>query len=309
MFSGYGIFCSANIYLTLFCSMVISNCSSSFLTPFSVPYSLGKPDEVFELKKKLNEVSGLNVTGSDQVALIDDEKGSIFYYDLIAGNVLHDISFSESADFEDLVIHGDTSYALKSDGTITEIISNGDTVVSVKTYDTPLDEFNDTEGLCYDAKRNALLIACKGKPTFIENDKRYRGRKAIYRFDLSTMKLNETPLFLIDVHKVEGIILGMQKNIIRRIMSLYNLSTKAVFQPSGIAIHPQTGEIYVISAVGNVLLILTEEGKILHAMKLSNKLYIQPEGITFDSTGILFIANEGKTGKGNILKFEYKKQG
>ncbi len=307
MLSGYGVFCSATLYVTLFCSLLISTCTSTLLNPFYVPYSLGKPDKEYKLEKKLKEVSGLNITGNDEAALIDDEKGALYYYNLSTNRVLRSIKFSKKADYEDLVILGDTAFILKSDGSLSEIILNENENVHAVVHDTPLDDFNDTEGLCYDRNNGVILIACKGRAGFTD-EKKYRYQKAIYSFNPVTKKLNEKPVILIDVRKVERMILGMQKNLIRRVMNLYNLSTKSIFQPSGIAIHPVTGEIYVISAVGNVLLILNQEGKIMHAIKLSTKLFKQPEGIAFDSSATLYIANEGKSGKGTILRFSYKEK-
>ncbi len=304
---------SGNIYFSMHsmifgCLLFISTCHSTLLTPFNVPYKLSKPDEIYKLKKSLNEVSGLNITPSGDVVLIDDERGSVFYYNLVREKVVRTIPFSKGGDCEDLYITHDTIYVLKSNGDLVELIGvdSSNSQVRIRSIDTGLHSSNDTEGLCYDPKRKMFLIACKGKPGLENFSEQYKGRKAIYQFNPKTRMLNTTPAILIDVHKVESMILGMQKNVIRRIMNLYSLTTKSVFQPSGIAVHPFTGDIYVISAVGNVLLVMDEDGKIKDVIKLSSKLFMQPEGITFDQAGNLFISNEGKSGKGNILKFSQK---
>jgi DNA-binding beta-propeller fold protein YncE len=74
-----------------------------------------------------------------------------------------------------------------------------------------------------------------------------------------------------------------------------------------LAIHPFTRDIYVIASVGKLLVVLNPEGKIKHVIKLPVSVFKQPEGIAFDSAGNLFITNEGRNGKGNILKFLYLK--
>jgi DNA-binding beta-propeller fold protein YncE len=79
------------------------------------------------------------------------------------------------------------------------------------------------------------------------------------------------------------------------------------FAPSGIAIHPATKDIYVISSAGKQLLILSAAGKIKSSHKLNSKHFTQPEGISFSANGDLYISNEGKGGNGNILLFRYKK--
>jgi uncharacterized protein YjiK len=74
---------------------------------------------------------------------------------------------------------------------------------------------------------------------------------------------------------------------------------------SGIAIHPKTNDIYVLAASTNSLLILNQSGRIIGLHKLSNKIFEQPEGITFDDECNLFIASEGIKKKAKIFKFKY----
>jgi uncharacterized protein YjiK len=81
------------------------------------------------------------------------------------------------------------------------------------------------------------------------------------------------------------------------------IETAFGFAPSALAIHPTSGEIYVLGSVGNRLLIMSPEGIINQTARLDHPLFKQPEGITFSPTGDLFISNEGRDGKANILKF------
>jgi DNA-binding beta-propeller fold protein YncE len=78
------------------------------------------------------------------------------------------------------------------------------------------------------------------------------------------------------------------------------------FQPSGIAVHPVTGNIYIIAAVGNLVLIYSRSGDILAMIKIESKYHKQPEGICFEPDGTLYIANEGDDDKGTILQFKMK---
>src|SRR4030095_617058 len=100
--------------------------------------------------------------------------------------------------------------------------------IRIRLFETGLHKSNDTEGLCYDPKRKMILIACKGKPGLENFTEQYKGRKAIYKFNPKTKLLNPTPAILINVHKVESMLLGMQKDAIRRIMNLYSLPPKSV---------------------------------------------------------------------------------
>ena len=83
------------------------------------------------------------------------------------------------------------------------------------------------------------------------------------------------------------------------------IESETSFQPSGIAIHPIDGEIYIISSVGKLLIILDRRGKVLEVKALDPKIFRQPEGICFSPAGDMFISSEGQGGKGYILKFKF----
>src|SRR5204863_2389137 len=103
---------------------------------------------------------------------------------------------------------------------------------------------------------------------------------------------------------VQKLARGTYSNVIEKLIHFY---TKAgavhTFEPSGIAIHPVTRDLYIISSVGKVLVIISPDGHLSNVIQLNPKVFKQPEGIAFNSKGDLFITNEGKQGKGNILEF------
>ena len=79
------------------------------------------------------------------------------------------------------------------------------------------------------------------------------------------------------------------------------------FQPSGIAVHPVSGNIYIIASVGNLLMVYSRESIMLAMIKLRTKYFPQPEGICFSPDGSLYISNEGDEDEATILRFERKK--
>jgi len=66
------------------------------------------------------------------------------------------------------------------------------------------------------------------------------------------------------------------------------------FSPSGIAIHPTTYQIYILSSQGKTLSIFDSSKKLVAIIFLNKKEHLQPEGICFSPDGDLFISNEGK---------------
>jgi uncharacterized protein YjiK len=268
------------------------------------PYNITKPDKEMKLDKMLTEVSGLSFISETEVALIQDEIGSIFFYDIEKNTITKKITFDKKGDYEDLKIIGDTGYVLRSDGNLVELSGLTDGHVRENKLNTALSGKNNTEGLCYDEKKKLLLIACKGKPEMTKKGQDFENKKAVYSFDPVTKTLSDTPYVLVDVNEVQQISRGKYSNVIEKLIRFYTKAgTVHSFEPSGISIQPFSRDLYIISSVGKVLVIVSPDGRLSNVISLDPKVFKQPEGIAFDAKGNLYISNEGKHGKGNILEF------
>jgi uncharacterized protein YjiK len=256
---------------------------------FKPPYDFSEPEKTLTLSIDLKEISGLSLTPKkSQLAAIGDEKGQIFFINIENGKIERAPIFREKGDFEDLVMLSDSVWCVKSDGDLYKITDLDQTTPTSEKYKSGFlsSERDDVEGLCFDEKNNRLLLACKGV-TDSFNVRRFMV------FDLKTNKFDEKPAFSLDPCDVEKMIAGGKKG--------------KPFSPSGIAIHPKTGDFYVISSVGKVLAVLSSEGVLKAAIKLDKELLPQPEGITFAPDGTLYISTEGKKGEGMILIFSQTK--
>jgi uncharacterized protein YjiK len=269
-------------------------------------YDLKNPDANFELPTYLEEISGLSCYGKDRIACIQDEKAIIYVLSIEKEEIIKAYDFGDDADYEDIAIVGKTAFILRNNGQIFRVKNFENKDLKVKKVQTPLKEKNDTEGMAFDALSNSLFISCKASPS-IEQENLYEGYKAVYKFDLGAEKLIKTPHFLIDLEILDSYIdhNAFTKFSIQFAKRLGFIESETNFQPSGIAIHPLSGQIYIISSVGKLLIIMSSSGKVLDVQELDATLFRQPEGICFSPTGDLFISNEGQGGKGYILKFQY----
>ena len=177
----------------------------------------------------------------------------------------------------------------------------------VKKYETDLSKRNDLEGLCHDPENDRLLMAGKGHP-FID-DTEGKHKKGIHAFDLDKKKLSSRPVYLVDLEELKYF---RKYNTMTRlgIDLMANLDSSkgdVTFQPSGIAIHPETGNIYLIGAVGDLLIVLHPSGEMLAMVELEDRLFNQPEGICFGPDHELYISNEAGEKSATILKFPMKK--
>lgn len=272
---------------------------------YSFPFLLDLPDARYTLPSFLEEISGLSYYQKDRLACVQDEKANIYILEPKKDLRISKYDFGKDGDYEDITIAGNTAYVLRNDGRIFRIKNLEKKELKVKTFKTPLTERNDTEGIAFDSLTNSLLIACKGSPS-IDKKNPYKGSRAIYRFDLDSKELQKEPCFLIDLDKLESYRDRgtFNKFSLKLAKKLGMVKSETSFQPSGIAIHPVHGHIYIIASIGKLLLVMDREGRILDIRDLDANLFRQPEGICFSPSGDLFISSEGQGGRGYILKFK-----
>jgi len=273
------------------------------------PYDLQKPEAIWKPARKLREISGLSFLSPDNIISIQDEKGFLFLLDTKNGKIIDKIKFAKDGDYEGLELVNQDVWVVKSNGDLYQVknFQNKNLRETIK-YKTPLSAHNDVEGLAFDALDSTLLIACKGYP-FLEKRKKAKHFKAVYKFDLKAKKLLEKPYLLLALDSLKK-----YKNYsksdelgIELVSTIDESEGDPTLQPSGIAIHPQSKNIYILSSVGKTLLILNPDGEMKALLKLDKKLHPQPEGICFAPDGTLYISNEGKKSKARILSYKEKK--
>jgi len=298
---------SAVGFLLIAIATFISKCTAPLDKEHAFPYDLSEPAEKYVLQRKITEVSGLSLVSRSEVALVQDEDGILFFFNLDEGKVTNKVVFAGKGDYEDLRVMGDTGYVLRSDGTLFQLmnLSHASSGIGKTIIKTGLTSKNNTEGLCYDRRRQALLIACKNDPGEHSTGEK---EKAIYSYNPHTRVLSDTPVVRIRIHDVEKLAYGMGQNIVQKYMRFYRKTKQSTFQPSGLSMNPVTGDLYVISSVGNLLVVVDSTSKVKHAIRLPRKIFKQPEGIDFDPSGNLYVSNEGRSGKGNVLKFPFMKE-
>jgi uncharacterized protein YjiK len=274
----------------------------TLLDGYSFPYKLRNPDATYAMPKDLEEISGLGMSPDDQtIVAVQDEDGKIFMIDPENGQVKKDIKFWKDGDYEGVEWVEDAIYVVKSSGTIYEVTDLEAEEPKTEKYNFFLDGDNDVEGLAYDKNQQQLLLACKAKAG---HENSYKYKKGIYAFDLKRKELLESPAYFISLDSINAF-LKKDPNIrkLEKLLEFFNPEEPFGFAPSGLAIHPQTGNLYITSSVGKMLLVLSRDGKIIHIEKLDKDIHRQPEGLCFTRDGKLYIANEGKGGDGKIHFF------
>lgn len=261
-------------------------------TPFRLPYTLNEPDATFVLDHVLEEISGLTMSADGRHLWgVQDEDGLLFLLDRTDGSILDKHEFWKDGDYEGIETVEQDLYVVKSTGTLYRVIRPGQADQQVEKYNEFLDGDNDVEGLAYDKANNRLLLACKADAGLSPEEE---AAKAIYAFNLSTMTMQRDPAYCIRKQDVQEYLnLTPALRNIEKIVDFFDPDDNDLgFSPSGIALHPRTGHLYILSSVGKLLMVLQPDGALLHIEKLNKDIHQQPEGICFASDGTLYISNE-----------------
>ena len=243
----------------------------------NLPYDFENPTEKFELPDKLKEISGLSYYKNNQLVCVNDEQGEVFIYDTQEKKIVDKIPFGKDGDYEGVEVVGDEVFVLKSNGKL-KGFKIGEAFE--REIDCSKPEVIEYEGLGYDPKSKYLLLVAKERTKDVDE------KKMIYAYDFDRKILFKH--------------IAIPEEQVRDEANGKN------FKPSGIAVHPKTGQIFVIASNGKKLLVLSEKGQKEALISLNSTMYQQPEGICFSANGDLFISSEGKEGKGYILRFRVK---
>lgn len=265
---------------------------SAYYTPQQLSENVKKLDltivNSWELPDALREVSGIDWIGDDKLAAIEDEDGIIYIYDLKVKKITKEIEFADDGDYEGIAVNGKNAYVMRSDGLLFEALNYQSDQITTKTYQSKMSHKNNVETLALDAKNNRLLTAPKDEDP---NDENIKG---VYAFDLKGQAMLSDLIFKVDMKD-------------KALKDYEEKKSYKTFRPSDLAVHPKTGELYVLEGVNPKLLIMNKNGDIKKVFKLDKDDFAQPEGITFSPDGRLFISNEAHGKTATILEVRLNK--
>ena len=287
--------CAVRIYKVIIlsllpaCCFLINACGGAEKggTTFPSPpgYNLNKPI-VSKLPPMLDEISGILYYPKDKsVFAIHDERGWLYKIHTGKTRKIEKWKYATGADFEDIVLIDSMFFAIKSNGSMVAFSFKSPDSPIVKSFKLPPNDKREFETLYYDSVRKELLMVCKD----CESDK--KNMTSVFAFDYQQLKYRDSPVFHIDAREIEK--------------ALGDKIPK--FKPSAGAINPRTGDLFLVSAVNKVLVVIGNDNKVKDVFQLNPKLFKQPEGLTFTPGGDLLISNESADiGPATILLFKYQ---
>lgn len=248
-------------------------------------YNFGEV-QTHKLDLKLKEISGIVWDREvDEFLTHIDEKGILFVLDKETKAIKKEYRFGDKADYEDIAIYNNEPYILRSDGQVFKIVRNDSAAVLVEAGKLDISGKNDFETMYADTTRKALIVICKNC------DLDSKQTVSAFAFYPDSLHFDSTPVFKIDAEAVKT-------------MSPHKTSK---FQPSAASIHPVLKKLFIVSSASSQLVITDLNGKVESVFELGVKMFPQPEGLTFKSSGDMYISNEAATNpKATILRFVYR---
>lgn len=248
-------------------------------------YDLANPI-VIKLPLELDEISGLTFYKNDSsLFAITDELGLLYKIKPGTQTEVSKWKFGDPGDYEEVVLVDSTFYVLESRGNISSVrfFESGSAVR--KDYVFPYPGKNEFESLYYDSVGKKLVLVCK------DCDADKKKRLSTYTFDPASNQYSDQSYSI----NIDELAKKMKTDIFR-------------FKPSAANQHPLTGDIYIISAINQILLVTDRTGKIKEFYTLDPGLFKQPEGLCFNGEGKLVISNEAAdVGTASILIYDFKK--
>ena len=246
----------------------------------------GHPVARWLLPPALAEVSGLALDSAGRLFATPMSRGRIFEINYRVGVLVKGFDLgrrTRMVDFEGMTIAGDRFFLLESNGRIYEFQEGqpGQTV-PFTLHDTRLGRECEFEGIAFDARSNALLLACKNVGTNSLKD-----HVVIYRWPLdgardSAQARDPTPARIaIPLAQAVG------SNEWREL------------KPSDLTVDPLSGNYLIIAAQQQALLAVTPEGRVVSSGPLPEPLEFA-EGLAATSDSLLIIATEATRGSAAI---------
>lgn len=265
------------------------------------PYQLTNPVRTYGLPPELTEISGLAFANDTSLLMIQDEIGEVFRLDLLTGESSRYIKFAGNGDYEGITTEGDNIWVIKSSGKLYRFSQEASEDADDTKWEPTLPEGADYESFCY-LPCCEKLIAVGKEPVAIDGEA-HDWQRVIFEMDLADP--TEARVFrIINLKEIEAYLTRFAaQDGTEALRDRFNPDKKKSFKPSAMAVHPQSGNIYVLASVGKILIVLSPEGVLLQVQSLPTDLFPQPEGMCFGSDGTLYISHEGVNDKARIHVF------
>lgn len=251
-------------------------------------YDLNDPIR-YAMPKELEEISGIAFYRDDTSVLYteQDEAGKVYWLHPGDKKASH-FTFGKHGDYEDIALTDNSAFLLRSDGVLFSFPFDGINRRANNVHEwknmLPSGEY---ESLYADTMNDKLYVLCKNC-TADKNNKTTSG-------------------YIFQLEKNDSIVLSATFAIDTRQIEAATGKKHITFRPSALTKNVFTDQWYILSSINKMLVVTDNNFQVTAVYHLDPKLFVQPEGVTFDSNHNLYISNEGAhIQSGTVFKFPYR---
>ena len=242
-------------------------------------FDLNKPAAVFELAGELEEISALSMGPDNLLLAVQDEDGYIYRLDPESGDVVRRDRFAGSGDYEGIEWVGEWIFVMESNGHLYRTPALQPTRGETLRIRLDLPGGCDAEGLAWNGPNERFLVSCKDADGV-------RGQKGRSVFAFSRI----------------GELIGRELFMDDDLLESAGVDGVSDFRTSAVAVHPITGRIFLLSSDDPALCEIND-GQLM-CQPLDLKTMRQPEGLTFDTHGALWISSEARGKTPTLHRFD-----
>lgn len=233
-------------------------------------YNFSHP-KVLKLPVDLDEISGIAYYPKDtSVFAIIDQDGMLYKIPLKNPQKFKKWKFDKKRDYEDIVLQDSTFFVLVSNGDIVELNFKGDKIdINTSNFAAQSDNAGEFEILYKSPDSSIITLICK--------DCQEDSKQTLTSYNFNTTDSAKS--------FARGRVFDMAP-------LMQKLGVEKHLKPSAAATNPITKELYIISSIQKLIVIMDVKGNFKEFYKLNPADYKQPEGIAFTPDGGLIISDE-----------------
>ena len=243
-----------------------------------------EPVAAWVMPAELREISGLALTGSDQLLAHDDEVGRIYQINPKTGIIEKRFTLNGAphGDFEGITVAGADIYLLESNGRLYKFREGADGAqVATTKYDTRLGHECEFEGVAFEQSSSSLLLPCKNV-----SKKSLKDELVIYRLTVPITASSTPTMTTIPIADIVG------------------SNDWKGFNASDITIDRATGNYVLIAAQEKALVVISPAGNVVRSMPLPPG-HAQAEGVAITKDNILIISDEATRKPAHITLYRW----
>ena len=263
-------------------------------------FDLIHPSEINVLPMGVSSFSDLTLMDSSHLVGIEPTSGNVVFLDVNNFSISSQLSLGSGFRFEAISRIDSTLILMDSENKVHFLLPPYDRNSFLSSNETK--ENFHSAGICLHESTKRLFLISE-----VQEKEEGQFSSFLYAFNLNKNQLRDEPLFEVNLTDIETF--AINNNLSLPATSVTNTGDTIQgldFNPSAIAVHPKTNEIYILSSTDRSLIVYNQFGEIVNFTTLDSSIFSKPTGMTFQENGDLLISNSDLLNP-SIVKLKWNK--